>query len=60
MIEEFVLTLLLDILSLSRSTYYYQVKRLSQADKDRDLKEAIQEYTRNIRGDRVTGEFILN
>ena len=46
MIEEFALTLLLDILSLSRSTYYYQVKRLSQADKDRDLKEVIQEiYT---------------
>ena len=60
MIEEFALTLLLDSLSLSRSTYYYQVKRLSQADKDRDLKEAIQEYTRNIRGDMVTGEFILN
>ncbi|EMP68691.1 transposase, partial [Streptococcus sobrinus DSM 20742 = ATCC 33478] len=46
LIEEFALTLLLDSLSLSRSTYYYQVKRLSQADKDRDLKEAIQEiYT---------------
>lgn len=34
--------MLLDILKLSRSTYYYQVKRLSSEDKDARLKEAIQ------------------
>ncbi|VDC41728.1 hypothetical protein FMV2238Y02_01880 [Streptococcus canis] len=34
--------MLLDILKLSRSTYYYQVKHLSQEDKNKELKEAIQ------------------
>ena len=42
MISEFSLSVLLDILKLSRSTYYYQVKRLSSEDKDVELKEAIQ------------------
>lgn len=42
MIPEFSLSVLLDILKLSRSTYYYQVKRLSSEDKDAELKEAIQ------------------
>ncbi|CAW97788.1 putative transposase [Streptococcus equi subsp. zooepidemicus] len=33
---------MLEILDLSRSTYYYQVKQLAQEDKDMDLKELIQ------------------
>lgn len=38
--------MLLDILKLSRSTYYYQLKRLSSEDKDAELKEVIQDiYT---------------
>lgn len=40
--NQFALSLLLDILGLSRSTYYYQVNRLSQEDKDKALKDAIQ------------------
>lgn len=31
----------MDILNLSRSTYYYHVKRLVRGDKDRELKELI-------------------
>ena len=42
LVPEFSLSVLLDILKLSRSTYYYQVKRLSSEDKDARLKEAIQ------------------
>lgn len=46
MIKEFNLRILLDILNLSRSTYYYHLKRLAQKDKDSDLKETIQDiYT---------------
>ena len=37
---------MLDTLKLSRSTYYYQMKRLAQEDKDSELKETIQDiYT---------------
>lgn len=43
MIKEFNLRILLDILNLSRSTYYYHLKRLAQKDKDSDLKETIQD-----------------
>lgn len=46
MIKEFNLRILLDILNLSRSTYYYHLKRLAQKDKDSDLKKTIQDiYT---------------
>lgn len=46
MIPEFSLPVLLDILKLARSTYYYQLKRLSSEDKDAELKEVIQDiYT---------------
>lgn len=35
-------------MKLSRSTYYYQVKRLTQVDKNKELKEAIQNiYSEN-------------
>ncbi|MBT1197753.1 IS3 family transposase [Streptococcus equi] len=42
LIGQFSLATLLEILDLSRSTYYYQVKQLAQEDKDMDLKELIQ------------------
>ncbi|MFZ7334606.1 IS3 family transposase [Streptococcus pluranimalium] len=41
--NQFSLETLLEILDLSRSTYYYQVKRLAQGDKDRELKHVIRE-----------------
>lgn len=41
--EQFPLKTLLDVLDVSRTTYYYQVKRLAQGDKDIELKELIQE-----------------
>nr|WP_242257938.1 hypothetical protein [Streptococcus thoraltensis] len=33
--------LLLDILDLAQSSYYYHLKQLNQADKDRELKTEI-------------------
>ncbi|CRH85941.1 Uncharacterised protein [Chlamydia trachomatis] len=39
----FRLDLALETARLSRSTYYYQVKRLAQVDKDSELKGMIQE-----------------
>ncbi|MDV5118411.1 IS3 family transposase, partial [Streptococcus pasteurianus] len=48
LINVFDLRILLNILKLSRSTYYYQVKRLTQVDKNKELKEAIQDiYSEN-------------
>lgn len=50
MIKEFNLRILLDILNLSRSTYYYHLKRLAQKDKDSDLKETIQDIYAEHKG----------
>ena len=50
MTPEFPLLILLDILKLSRSTYYYQVKQLSQKDRDKELKETIQVIYREHKG----------
>ncbi|WP_143606088.1 IS3 family transposase [Streptococcus dysgalactiae] len=48
LINVFDLRILLNILKLSRSTYYYQVKRLTQGDKNKEFKEAIQDiYSEN-------------
>uniref|UniRef100_UPI003F5ECFE1 IS3 family transposase n=1 Tax=Streptococcus iniae TaxID=1346 RepID=UPI003F5ECFE1 len=41
--NRFSLETLLEILDLPRSTYYYQVKRLAQGDKDIELKNLIRE-----------------
>ena len=41
---------MLDILNLSRSTYYYQVKRLARGDKDSDLKEIIKNIYNEHKG----------
>ncbi|HEL1314248.1 TPA: IS3 family transposase, partial [Streptococcus equi subsp. zooepidemicus] len=50
LIKEFNLRILLDILNLSRSTYYYHLKRLAQKDKDSDLKETIQDIYAEHKG----------
>lgn len=47
-------------MKLSRSTYYYQVKRLTQGDKNKELKEAIQDIYSENKGDMVTVEFTSN
>lgn len=42
MVTEFSLNILLKIIKLARSTYYYHLKQLGQTDKDQDLKAEIQ------------------
>ena len=42
MVTEFSLDILLKIIKLARSTYYYHLKQLGQTDKDQDLKAEIQ------------------
>ena len=41
MVTEFSLDILLKIIKLARSTYYYHLKQLGQTDKDQDLKAEI-------------------
>lgn len=41
--SDFEFSLLLEILDLKRSTYYYQLSKLTQVDKDYKIKYAIQE-----------------
>ena len=42
MVTEFSLDMLLKIIKLARSTYYYHLKQLDQNDKDYDIKAEIQ------------------
>ena len=42
MVTEFPLDILLKIVKLARSTYYYHLKQLDQSDKDYDIKAEIQ------------------
>ena len=42
LVTEFSLDILLKIIKLARSTYYYHLKQLDQSDKDYDLKAEIQ------------------
>ena len=42
MVTEFALELLLKIIKLARSTYYYQLKQLNKSDKNHDIKDEIQ------------------
>ena len=42
MVTEFSLDILLKIIKLARSTYYYHLKQLDQSDKDYDIKAEIQ------------------
>ena len=47
---EFSLNILLKIIKLARSTYYYHLKQLGQTDKDQDLKAEIQSIYREHKG----------
>lgn len=42
MVTEFALEILLKIIKLARSTYYYQIKQLDKSDKNHDIKAEIQ------------------
>ena len=42
MVTEFPLDILLNIIKLARSTYYYQLKQLDKSDKNHDIKAEIQ------------------
>ena len=42
MVTEFALEILLKIIKLARSTYYYQLKQLDKSDKNHDIKAEIQ------------------
>ena len=42
MVTEFTLEILLKIIKLARSTYYYQLKQLNKSDKNHDIKDEIQ------------------
>ena len=42
MVTEFALEILLKIIKLARSTYYYHLKQLDKNDKDDDVKAEIQ------------------
>ena len=42
MVTEFPLDILLNIIKLARSTYYYQLKQLDKSDKNHDIKDEIQ------------------
>ena len=47
---EFSLNILLKIIKLARSTYYYHLKQLGQTDKDQELKTEIQSIYREHKG----------
>ena len=42
LVTEFALEILLKIIKLARSTYYYQLKQLNKSDKNHDIKDEIQ------------------
>ena len=42
MVTEFPLDILLNIIKLARSTYYYHLKKLNQVDKNQSIKVEIQ------------------
>ena len=69
MVTEFALEILLRIIKLARSTYYYQLKQLDKSDKNHDIKAEIQaiftEHKENYGYRRVTLElrnrgFVVN
>ena len=61
LVTEFPLDILLKIIKLARSTYYYHLKQLDQPDKDKELKDEIQaiftEHKGNYGYRRVTLEW---
>ena len=60
MVTEFALEILLKIIKLARSTYYYQLKQLDKSDKNHAIKDEIQaiftEHKENYGYRRVTLE----
>ena len=42
LISEFSLDILLKVIKLARSTYYYHLKQINQPDKNQQLKDEIQ------------------
>ena len=50
MVTEFSLDILLKIIKLARSTYYYHLKQLGQTDKDQDIKIEILSIFREHKG----------
>ncbi|MBZ2101310.1 IS3 family transposase [Streptococcus oralis] len=50
LVTEFSLDILLKIIKLARSTYYYHLKQLGQTDKDQELKTEIQSIYREHKG----------
>ena len=50
MVTEFPLDILLNIIKLARSTYYYHLKKLNQVDKNQSIKEEIQAIYDEHRG----------
>ncbi|WP_438833058.1 IS3 family transposase [Streptococcus pluranimalium] len=50
LINEFALAMLLEILDLSRSTYYYQLKQLNKGEKDKALKAEIKSIYNEHKG----------
>ena len=50
MVTEFSLDILLKIINLARSTYYYHLKQLGQTDKDQDIKIEILSIYREHKG----------
>ena len=69
MVTEFPLDILLNIIKLARSTYYYHLKKLNQVDKNQSIKVEIQaiydEHKGNYGYRRITFElrnrgFVVN
>ena len=50
MVTEFALEILLKIIKLARSTYYYQLKQLDKIDKNHDIKDEIQDIFTEHKG----------
>ncbi len=50
LINEFPLAMLLEILDLSRSTYYYQLKPLNKEEKDKAIKAEIKSIYNEHKG----------
>ena len=50
MVTEFALEILLKIIKLARSTYYYQLKQLDKIDKNHNIKDEIQDIFTEHKG----------
>ena len=50
LINEYALDILLKVIKLARSTYYYHLKQMNQLDKDQQIKDEIQEIFTEHKG----------